>query len=196
MSPIPGIWASQISGHLWAPTGAYDAIASTTLGSGISTITFTGIPQTYTHLQLRCLLKGTSTSGGYPTGLSMTFNGDTAANYSSHNLKGDGASASAGATANDTALNQTVMIPGNNGSWNNSSLFGVSVVDILDYTNTNKYKTTRGLNGADYNGGGNVLLGSGSWRSTSAVTSITFTCDATYTTQFSTNTSFALYGIR
>jgi hypothetical protein len=51
--PILGIISSQISGHLFAPSGAYDSIA-TVSGTGSSgTISFTSIPSTYTHLQIR-----------------------------------------------------------------------------------------------------------------------------------------------
>jgi hypothetical protein len=66
-------------------------------------------------------------------------------------------------------------------------------MDILDYANTNKFKTTRTLTGSDLNGSGVVSLDSGSWRSTSAITSITFTARANLINTYS---SFALYGIK
>jgi hypothetical protein len=54
VSPILGIYASQISGHLFAPSGAYDSIATVTWYwlSGIILL-LASIPATYTHLQLR-----------------------------------------------------------------------------------------------------------------------------------------------
>ena len=71
--------------------------------------------------------------------------------------------------------------------------YGVNVIDILDYANTNKYKTLRVLTGIDVNGsGGYVQLSSGLWQSSSAITSITLTNSTNYTTA----TQFALYGIK
>jgi hypothetical protein len=74
-----------------------------------------------------------------------------------------------------------------------ASVYGANVIDILDYANTNKYKTARGLGGYDTNGGGEILFSSGNWRSTAAITSITLNTDAT---NWTTATTFALYGIK
>ena len=74
-----------------------------------------------------------------------------------------------------------------------ANCFGVAVIDILDYANTNKYKTYRSLTGGDANGSGQVLLRSSNWRSTSAVTSMTLYPGVGNFTQYS---SFALYGIK
>jgi hypothetical protein len=65
-------------------------------------------------------------------------------------------------------------------------------MDILDYANTNKFKTTRTLEGYDANGSGNVSLTSGLWQSTSAINSITITAVGTFN-QYS---QFALYGVK
>ncbi len=88
MSPILGIWASQISGRLWEPQGAYDALATVTPSGSTGTITFAGIPSTYKHLQIRAI--GRSDYAGSNVQLAMRFNSDTAANYSTHNLIGVG----------------------------------------------------------------------------------------------------------
>jgi hypothetical protein len=42
--PIPGIFASAISGNLWEPAGGYDALWSTTLAASASSITISNIP--------------------------------------------------------------------------------------------------------------------------------------------------------
>ena len=70
-------------------------------------------------------------------------------------------------------------------------IFGTFIVDILDYANTNKYKTMRALDGFDANGSGYAVLWSGNWRSTSAVSTITITGGT-----FAQYSSFALYGIK
>jgi hypothetical protein len=76
-----------------------------------------------------------------------------------------------------------------------ANMFSASIVDILDYANTSKYKTIRVLAGADVNNqtGTTFGLSSGSWRSTSAVTSITI---GTSGFNFAQYTQFALYGIK
>jgi hypothetical protein len=173
----------------------FESIATAT-PSSVSTFTFSSIPQTYKHLQIRYIAKGTSTSGGYPTGLYVTLNADTTANYNNHNFRGDGASAASGyAGSGSTSADAIIIVPGKSTS-NENLTFGVGIVDILDYANTNKLKTLRGLNGGDFNGSGSVFFGSSLWRSTSAITSITFTCDVTYLTNFLTNSHFALYGVK
>jgi hypothetical protein len=191
MSPILGIYASQVSGHLWAPTGAYESIATTTLGSATSTITFSSIPGTYTHLQVRMIMRNNSNSGGGgEENLQVQINGDTASNYSSHAVLGNGSSAAAWSSLGSTIYPSYGMIPMSNAT---ASVFGTVIVDLLDYANTNKYKTLRFLGGVDKNGSGYAALSSGSWRSTSATTSITFYPLAG---SFDTYSSFALYGIR
>jgi len=177
-----GIYASQISGHL-TPATSYDSIATATGSGNPSSITFSSIPSTYKHLQIRAMA---FSAGG--NGCRMTFNGDTSANYSEHSLDGNGASAAA---YGNTNLSYIWSVGQYNGL--TASNPSVSVIDILDYQNSNKYKTSRELDGQDNNGSGFVSLISGSWRSTSAITSITFTLNSG---TFGTNTHFALYGIR
>jgi len=81
-----------------------------------------------------------------------------------------------------------------------ANYFGVGIIDILDYANTNKYKTLRGvlglsLNAADASGSfGRVNMSSGSWRNTNAISSITLY--PTLGTGFTQYSSFALYGIK
>lgn len=190
MSPILGIYASQISGHLWAPAGAYDSIA-TANGTGSSgTITFSSIPSTYTHLQLRMINKG-GASGSFPAGMQLIFNSDTtSSNYYNHNLRGDGSSVAASAGSN----NSSYVWAG--GGSTGTNIYAVGILDILDYKDTNKYKTGRSLLGADYNGSGMVILGSILWKNTAAINSITCISDPTYTGNWTTATQFALYGIR
>ena len=181
--PMLGIMASGISGNLWAPSGSYESISSVTLSASAASITFSGIPATYTHLQIRGLGMFTGTVG---VG-NIAFNGDNASsNYSYHTLHGDGstAGASAGVSQNQgrfTAIGGTTP-----------SYPTAMVMDILDYANKNKYKTTRHLFAWDGNGSGYVEFDSNNWRSTNAITSITFTP----ANSFNTYSSFALYGVK
>lgn len=184
MAPILGIYASQISGHLFAPSGAYDSIATTTVGAGgSSSITFSSIPSGYTHLQLRTFTNN-------PTALTTTtrFNSDSNANYSFHFVSGNGSAIELQGVANTTSIANITYAS------NVTNNFFAGVIDILDYANTNKNKTVRSLTGWDTNStNGSIHLRSGAWYSTSAITSITIAADAGSFSQYS---SFALYGIR
>ena len=199
MSPILGIYASQISGHLFAPSGAYDSIATVTVGAGgASTISFTSIPSTYTHLVVRGAIQ--SNRGSYAIdNATVRFNSDSGANYSRHNVNASASTTTApeaygtgGATFGGPVPLVTSVA---------TNVFNGFVMDVLDYTNTNKYKTLRILGGFDVNGttgtgsfGGSVGLYSGAWQNTNAITSITFApVDGTAFTQYST---IALYGVK
>lgn len=192
--PILGIIASQQPGKI--ATLAYDSIATVTVGAGgQNTISFTSIPQTYKHLQIRGIAKNNQSAAGYGSStITASFNSDTTyTNYYGHQLNGNGSSVNA-------YTNQASGYYGEIGmaAWGNSTqtnMFSAFVADILDYTNTSKYKTIKYLAGKDANGGGDVNLGSGLWMSTSAITSITLYNYLT-SLNFSQYSSFALYGIK
>jgi hypothetical protein len=188
VSPILGIVASQ--NYSRTPTTGFVSIATTTVGAGgTSTISFTGIPQVYKHLQLRCFGR---TTGFFDNDAGLiTFNSDSGANYAAHNFRGNGGIAASGA---GTSLNYGVL-QRFAGADTISNVFGVVIVDILDYTDTNKYKTFKDLGGHDNNGTGVVYSSSSLWMSTSAITSMTIAAPSQggVWAQYS---SFALYGIQ
>jgi hypothetical protein len=181
MSPIlKGVVASQISGHLASPS-SYESIATVTVGSGgSSSISFSSIPATYKHLQLRMFGQTAATNR-----ICIAYNSDTnTSNYNSHLLEGDGGTAYAvnvTGVAGNTYYTQTATYP------------FASIVDILDYSSTSKYKTQRAFSGNDRNGGGTVSLISSLWLNTTAVNALTITVA---TTSFQQYCSFALYGIK
>lgn len=188
MTPMLGIMASQISGHL----SSYDSIATVNLGASQTTITFSSIPQTYKHLQLR--VNARSTRAVTLEGCWLYFNGDTSSTttYDYHILIGNG-------TAASTASQTTPTTPGAlanliAGASATASIFGGGITDILDYTNTNKNKVLRSLGGSDLNGSGQIRFTSSMWINTSAITSITI--DTQAGGDFVQYSSFALYGIK
>jgi hypothetical protein len=182
MSPILGIIASS---NFQRVTSSYASIATANGTGSSAVITFSSIPATYTHLQIRNIGRSTSTG----TTISIRANGDTASNYAFHYIYGDGATTGAAGFATQTSM----QIAYTTSSSSLADSYGVNVIDILDYANTNKYKTLRVLSGVDVNGsGGYVQLSSGLWQSSSAITSITLTNSTNYTTA----TQFALYGIK
>ncbi|NDF98324.1 MAG: hypothetical protein EB101_05255 [Chitinophagia bacterium] len=172
--------------------GYFESIATVVLGSTSTTVDFTNIPQNYTHLQIRATARsaypGVSTVGSPQ----LRFNDDSNTNYSNHRFgtfqsgnfaDGEGNEAQAGGIAWISAATAT------------TGIFGAFVMDILDYSNTNKYKTVRTIAGVDLNGGGGwAAHTSNGWRSTSAITKISFLEQANY--GWIANSQFALYGIR
>jgi hypothetical protein len=168
-----------------AVTNSYESIATVSLGANQTTITFSSIPSTFKHLQVRGFLR--TSSGVNNHDLYIRMNGDTGSNYTHHSVRGDGSNANAEGYASQVRMWLNRAAPAD------SNIFGGVVIDILDYTNTNKYTTMRGLSGQDRNGAGQISLNSGVWMNTSAVTSLTFNLSSGDFTQYS---QFALYGIK
>jgi hypothetical protein len=167
--------------------GDYESIATVTLGSAASTISFTSIPSTYQHLQVRGIARGTFALAEIP--IRMRFNSDTGNNYARHILEGDGVTAAAYAASTGNLMSIGTATASTAGA----SMFQGVVADVLDYKDTNKYKTLRNLSGNDRNGSGAISFTSGLWMNTNAVTSITIFADSGNLDQYS---SFALYGIK
>ena len=165
--------------------GVYDSIATVTVGSGgSSNIEFTSIPGTYTHLQIRMIARKT----GSGDNVNVQFNGSTSG-YSWHYFAGDGSSVFAGSlTSGSNAV--FAVVPESTATAN---CFGGTYLDILDYANTNKYKTTRSVSVNDRNTGGGCFYLSGLWQDTSAITSIKLNA---VSSNFAQYTTASLYGIK
>lgn len=172
-----------------AATASYESIATATGTGSSGTITFSSIPSTYTHLQVRGIFQD---SLGYSI-IKIQLNGDTGSNYSWHRLFGEPSSSASGQASG--AATQSSISPGPNGGPTGTTEMGVAVIDLLDYASTSKYKTIKFFGGvastsSAYN---YIALSSGLWQSTSATTSLTlFVTGANFTT----TTTFALYGIK
>jgi hypothetical protein len=184
--PILGIMASQISGKLWQPDGAYDALATVTVGAtAVASITFAGIPNTYKHLQLRSSLL--TASGGQV--VRIQFNGNTSSVYAAHSLNGNGTSAAADAVTSQSGGVLFGRVVGTS----TTSPTGI-ITDILDYGSTTKNKVVRSLGGLDANGSGEINLISSLWPNTSAINSIVITTfGGVNFTQYS---QFSLFGVK
>ena len=192
MSPILESIGS-VKGFGWGAFAgsSFESISTVTVGAGGTTaISFTSIPQTYTHLQIRGIGRSSTASAGIvPIYIQLNATGS---NHVSHWVYGDGGGAIA---VYQSAANLIYAgYAGQNST--TASSFGTSVIDILDYTNTNKYKTVRTLAGTDLSGSGRVGLFSGAWfGSTNAITRIDLYINAGGD-NFAQYSSFALYGIR
>jgi hypothetical protein len=167
---------------------SYESIATESLSSAQSTVIFSSIPSTYTHLQIRGIARVSNSGTVGNDNVTAQFNSDTGSNYDYHFLLGNGSSPLAG-----YGINQTVMLCGKPSNASATvGVFGSFVIDILDYANTNKYKTVRVLTGVDNNGSGMIFFNSNLWRNTNAITSISFI----YAQNFAQYSHFALYGIK
>ena len=175
-------------GNLTAPAeidlGGMIPLATVTVGSGgTANAEFTNIPAYYEHLQVRALTKCSNAD----LTVRAQFNSDTGTNYATHYIEANGSTVAAGAVTSTTYVMVGVAASGTAGQ------VGGFVLDVLDYSNTSKYKTTRTLSGCDNNGSGYVWPASGLWMSTNAITSIKiFPASGT----FQQYASFALYGIK
>jgi hypothetical protein len=153
-------------------------------GTGAAgSFSFSNIPQTFAHLQLRLYTRS------YTTGslINHYFNADYAAtNYTQHWGYGNGTTATAG-----TAQSQPyAYLPyGSTQSTDLANAYAVSIIDIHDYTSTNKFKVLKSIGGYDLNASGIVTMYSAMWSSTAAITSWTLTPG------FATGSVAVLYGI-
>lgn len=158
---------------------AFESIA-TVSASGTNTVTFSSIPSSFRHLQVRYIAQNPD----IPV-MRMRFNSDSSSNYAEHQLDTNGSSSSFGGNASMTSIGLSSISDG--------GFFTVGIIDIHDYASTTKNKTIRGFSGRDMNGSGNVYLRSGVWLNTAAISSITFIGP---TSNYTANSSFALYGIK
>lgn len=166
-------YSSMLAGNAAFIPTSFESIATTSVGSGgSSTISFTSIPNTYAHLQLRIFYKNTGS-------VFMTLNSTNATR--GHYLYTSGSSVSSGTSGTNFIANAS------------ASQWGSAVVDIFDYKNTNKFVTVRTIAGYDSNGSGELSLNSQFYNlSSTAVNSITLTPTSGTFAEFS---NFALYGI-
>ena len=187
------IYGSMLAGNTAFVPPSFESIATVTVGAGgASTITFSSIPQTYTHLQLRCLTRsGTGSTSWQSLVFNSTFNSGTTG-YANHFIKGNGSSA----TSTAELLGNRINFGETMGGTGLSDTFGVAIIDILDYANTNKNKTLRFLQGWDANGSGAVFFESGLWQSTNAITAIYVGPENFGGASYAQYSHFALYGIK
>lgn len=176
--------ASSASSSLTLARVDFFLIERATVGAGgSSSVTFSSIPSTYTHLQLRLFASPTASGPNF----NIRFNSDSGNNYTFHQIYGTGATVTSNA---NTSQNRGYLVS----SATSSTYYSAAVTDILDYTNTNKHKVTRTFGGWDTNSTSDEInFRSTAWLNTAAITTITLLPDSGNFAQYS---SFALYGIK
>jgi hypothetical protein len=174
----------------WAPSGAFDSIATASGDGSASAITFSNIPSTYTSLQIRVNARGVRAYGAEQ--FYIRVNGDTGNNYSYHYLLGATGGGGSGYNAGGNVILVNEFPAGNE----QANLYTSMIVDVLDYRNTNKNKTFKSFSGHYNNGSGaadtRVWSSEGMWANTAAITSITLLSNGAFTSA----SKFALYGIK
>lgn len=163
----------------------YEPIATpqTVSGTSTNTITFSSVSSAYTDLVVVMNIGATS---GSNTGFGMRFNSDTGTNYSDTRMNGDGSSAtSARGTSQDRILQCSFALP------ETASVYAPVITQIFNYTNTTTFKSTLTRSNSASTA---VQAIAGIWRATpAAITSVTF---YTFAGNFSSGSTFAIYGIK
>jgi hypothetical protein len=167
-----------------AAGATYEPIATTTLGSANSTITFSSIAASWTDLRL--VLVFTPSSG---QDCILRFNSDSASNYSQTTLYGNGTTAGSGRQTAQTSIDLTGTSGGPS-----TTIPQMFTYDIFSYAGSTTNKTLLGVVTMDQNGSGNTNNVVGLWRSTAAITRIDLTLLSS--ANFNTGTTATLYGIK
>jgi hypothetical protein len=178
-------YVDMLAGNATFIENSYESIATVNFGTAAAGFDFQNIPQTYQHLELRFMAY--STLSASVDNLALYANNDTSNVYSTHSLYGNGSSAAVYAGSTQARIYLPSLL-----SANTTAQYTVGVIQILDYTSTNKFKTTRTLHGYDANGSGIVGLSSGLFQSTGAITRFSGGTSA----NIAAGSTFALYGIR
>jgi hypothetical protein len=153
----------------------YTPIATQTLGSAASSVTFSSIPSTYTDLL--CVISG---SFSIAQGVYLRFNNDSGNNYSSTFMTGNGTAASSSRSSNDP--------------WTPLGYLGTdlsnTIFSVMNYANTTTNKTGIGRGNT---AGALTFASVGLWRSTAAINRMDISPTSGTIT---TGSTFTLYGIK
>jgi hypothetical protein len=165
-----------------AAGATYEPIATQTLASAASSITFSSIAASWTDLRL--VIVGSTSA---QSNVFMRLNSDTASNYSYTALWGSGTAAGSQKATASTFMSFAIY----NGFEITTPM--LRTADFFSYAGST-YKTVLTTESSDLNGStGSVLNAVQLWRSTAAITTILI-----YATggNFNSGTTAALYGIK
>lgn len=167
-------------------------ISSATSGNQVNTIAFNSIPQTFKHLQLRGIARDTWTASG--VGEFYIYPNSSTGVYTDHWIFGDGGGnvpTASVLTARSDGAFMGAMIRGGVSSYPNT--FASFVIDIVDYSESNKFKSLKSMAGSDYNGGGGAIFQTATLLQQAPITSLNITANGYGFARYS---HFALYGIK
>jgi hypothetical protein len=162
-------------------TATYEPISTQTLGTAVSDVFFTSIPQTYTDLVL-VMVGGCAANAG----IGYRFDSDSASNYSVTFVEGSTAASS------NRYTSETFMRIGFNVTWS-TGLYNIAISHIQNYTNTTTAKTVLSRVADLTNNGTGASVGL--WRKTpEALNSINIM--TSNGNNFLVGSRFTLYGIK
>lgn len=200
MSSSLGFMGAGISGHLILPS-SFESIATVSFASNTNgNATFTSIPQTYKHLQLRVRANNLSAPfvGNY--NLYMNMNNDSNANYTAHTMYSDLASGNIAASDFNSNNSMNFQKACLNSTSSTYSYFAYTIIDIYNYANTSMYKSAMSMSGGfDFTGNATSSSNNGAsldlntWKSTSAITRLDLSCSYG---AWGAGCSVSLYGIK
>lgn len=156
------------------PTPTYTPLATVTLGSSASSVTFSSIPATYRDLVL--VVDGAATGG--VNGAIIRLNGDTGSNYTGVDAQGNGSSTGSGTSSGTSA---EIGVAGTNRF--------VITSQFMDYSATDKHKTFLSRHSS---AGDRVRMTASRYASTSAITTVLFSITGS---TYKAGTTVSLYGI-
>lgn len=157
----------------------YEPIATTTLGSTATSVTFSSISSAYTDLIIVTFIRGSVNQNQ-----NVRFNNDSASNYSNTYLEGDGTNAASGRRTSQTSLIDFGYLR------TTASTFSVNTIQVMNYSNTTTFKTALVRNNqAD----AAVATSVGLWRSTSAIDRVDLIAPSG---SYQIGCTFTLYGIK
>ena len=159
------------------PTPTYTPLATVTLGSSASSVTFSSIPATYRDLVV--VLSGTMNT--YDSS-AIRFNADSGSNYNYVFMFGNGSTTGSISAANTFGYIGDVS----------ATTRGINIIQVMDYSATDKHKTY--LSRANISDSSTNAI-AGRWANTAAITSVQILAGATGTRTFSTGTTLNLFGI-
>lgn len=164
----------------------YDKLATYTVSSAESSVTFSSISQSYTDLVFVINMQSSYT-GDSGNGARFRFNGDSGTNYSYIVARGNGSTTSSFRSSNDTYI-QIGLLPSSGGG-TPAGTFGNGIAHILNYSNSTTYKTVLGRTNSTYAA---VEASTNTWRNTAPITSIVYFGDG----NILAGSTFTLYGIK
>lgn len=178
-------YPNMMAGSAYIDPASDFLITETVLNSNTASVTFdvsTLAAAGYKHLQIRAVTKN---SFGSAKDIRIRFNGDTATNYSIHQIYPSSGSLYASATTSTTSA----WSGHSNGTDLASTIFNAAIIDLVDFSSTSKNKTLRSLSGEP--AVGYILFRSSAWNSTAAITSINLFPDSSV--NFTAGSRFSLY---
>ena len=157
----------------------YTPIQTQTIsGSSTTSVTFSSVPGTYKDLVVVMSVAPNAAGSNFE----LTFNSDTGNNYSRTSLSGNGTSAS---SSRESSYSSFRFLS----TSNTANLFSLATLQIMNYANTTTYKSLINRNNQD--GGSEVGVQVGLWRSTAAITTVTLS----HGNALRAGSTFTLYGI-